>query len=288
MRVWSCAEFPKGPFPAARIPGRPNLGKSRIKARPVPDRRISFESLWLGCQVANDCLKLIKRFDDRGDFHDILRQISQTAYLSQSSHYLQFQTSGFPQIDETTTMTTTRVHSIDGRLLFLFLFLLLALAVMMPTASAQSYSRDITYVSRGKNPQKDHGTFVLNGPSGRADYKLAGQPFVTARLRHYLEQESATSPGIRFLMYEEEGLKRLWAFQIDGASPGNFVIYVNESGEWWLPQAWKFYDLAHKYPERAEVFVYESAVIPAASPVYYSNAVAAHHCLGWFCHLWHW
>jgi hypothetical protein len=112
-------------------------------------------------------------------------------------------------------------------------------------------------------------------------------------LHHYLEHESASDPWVRYLIYEEEGLKRLWAFQIDGATPGSFVIYVNESGEWWLPQSWKFYDLAQRHPERAETVVYENVVIPTVSPVYYSNAATTRcyfgcfGCLGWLCHLLH-
>ena len=36
---------PKGAFPSARIPGRPGPGKSRARARPATDRRVSFLSL---------------------------------------------------------------------------------------------------------------------------------------------------------------------------------------------------------------------------------------------------
>ena len=141
-------------------------------------------------------------------------------------------------------MMTIRLHSIGRRLLYL----LLALAVMTPTVSAKSFSRDVTYVSRGKNPQENRGTFVLSELHGRADYRLtppgAAPAFVTASLHFYLDQESASSPGIRYLIYKEDGKTRLWAFQFNGARPGEYVIYLNESGEWWLPQTWKFYDLA--------------------------------------------
>ncbi len=186
--------------------------------------------------------------------------------------------------EESTTMTTTHAHSMQHRLPLL----VLALAAMTSVLSAQSYSQEITYVSRGKNPQLDHGTFVLNGPTGRADYRLGGQPFVTVFLRRYLEQPSSTSPWIRYLIYKDENHKtRLWSFQVDGASPGEFVIYVNESGEWWLPHRWAFYDLSHKYPEQPEVLVHENVVISTASPVYYSSAEPAHCCWGLFCHHWY-
>jgi hypothetical protein len=180
-------------------------------------------------------------------------------------------------------MTTTRVRSIERRLRYV----LLAFAVMTPVASAQSYSRDITYVSRGKNPLENRGTFVLNGLHGRADYRLGAPAFVTAALHFYLENESVSSPGIRYLIYKEGGKTRLWAFQFNEARPGEFVIYVNESGEWQIPEKWAFYDLSHKYQEWPEAPVYESMVISAASPVYYSNAVTTHRCFGGLCHHWH-
>ena len=182
-------------------------------------------------------------------------------------------------------MIPTRMRSIERRLWLP----LLALAVMTPVASAQSYSGDITYVSRGKNPLDNRGTFVLGGPHGRADYKLGAAGFATAVLHFYLEQESASSPGIRYLIYKEGGKNRLWAFQFNEASPGEFVIYINETGEWWRPENWAFYDLSHKYQDSPELPVYESMLISTTSPVYLANAVAGHHCLGRFCHHWlHW
>ena len=179
-------------------------------------------------------------------------------------------------------MTPTRVHSIEYRLLLL----LLALAVMTPVASAQANSREITYVSRGKNPPADRGTFVLQGSVGHADYRLNGLPFVTAALHFYLEQESVTDPGIRFLIFREDGKTRLWSFQLNGASHGKSVIYINESGQWWLPNEWKFYDLSHIYPESPEAVTYERVVIPVASPVYYSRVEPAR-CCWWFFGLFH-
>ena len=154
---------------------------------------------------------------------------------------------------------------------------------MTLVTSAQSYSQEITYVSRGKNPPRpygrDYGTFVLNGPTSRAVYRLNAPAFVEARLRHYLERGSVSDPRIRYLIYEEEGRTRLWAFQFDGASPGNFVIYVNETGEWWLPDKWRFYDLSNKYAEWPEAPVYESVVISAASPIYYTQFELVQCCL---------
>lgn len=141
-----------------------------------------------------------------------------------------------------------------------------------PAVSAQSAAPETTYVSRAKNPQRDHGTFVLTGSIGRADYKLNGQAFVTARLHHYLNRESATSALVHYLIYEEEGLARLWAFQADWANSGDYVIYINESGKWWDTKEWKFYDLSNKYPEPAQAVLYERVAI--AAPVAVSASIA--------------
>jgi hypothetical protein len=160
-------------------------------------------------------------------------------------------------------------------------------------ARAQSEGRETSYVSRAKNPQRDHGTFVLAGAVGRADYKLNGQPFATARLHLYLTRESESSPLVHYAIYEEEGLARLWAFQIDWASHGDNVIYVNESGKWWDTKEWKFYDLSYRYAEGAPAVVSETVAVstpvtvsapvtvPVARPVSYW-----HH--GWGCCWWCW
>lgn len=171
-------------------------------------------------------------------------------------------------------MPTTHLQPIGRRMAFL----VVTFAMLGSVASAQTQTRDVTYVSRGKNPKGDHGTFVLKEALGRADYRLNGQPFVTAQLHHYLDRESNTDNSIWYAIYREDGQNRLWSFQTIGARPGEFVVYVNESGEWWMPDKWKFYDLCHKYPESPPVAVYEAAIVATAIPVYYSASVGTGCC----------
>ena len=59
-------------------------------------------------------------------------------------------------------MPTTHLQPIGRRMAFL----VVTFAMLGSVASAQTQTRDVTYVSRGKNPKGDHGTFVLKERSG--------------------------------------------------------------------------------------------------------------------------
>jgi hypothetical protein len=118
---------------------------------------------------------------------------------------------------------------------------------------------------------------------------MNGQPMIRARLHLYLDdRSSASDPWVQYTIYQEHALTRLWSFQVNGARPGEFVIYINESGEWWLPEKWKFYDLSDKFPAWRETIAYESVIVPSASQVYVSRLELARCCLArLFCHLCH-
>jgi hypothetical protein len=145
------------------------------------------------------------------------------------------------------TMTRARVTTIHLSVLGS----LLAAVMAFPTAHAQPLGPQTTYESRQKNPFGHKGLFMLAYPTGLAEYTLQGAAAnpVRTRLHHYLDQPSSSDPRVCFTIYKEHDSQRLWAFQLNLASPGEYVIYTNPTGVWWKPEAWDFYDLAYKYPD---------------------------------------
>jgi hypothetical protein len=175
-----------------------------------------------------------------------------------------------------------------------FWFTVVASGLTCSFAHAQVVGSQTTYESREKNPSGNRGTFMLASPKGLADYRLDGKDF-RKRLVFYLDQASGTDSFVQFTIYKEADdpkEKRLWAFQTNAAKSGEFVIYTNETGVWWQPDKWAFFDLAYKTPEwSAPPAVYTEIASMVSSPVLYSPSYTGRCCWwGWGCCWWwpHW
>jgi hypothetical protein len=188
-------------------------------------------------------------------------------------------------INEESPMRTARIS-----VRRLFGFTILVSGLLCTIAQAQVVGPQTTYESREKNPSGNRGTFMLASPKGLADYRLDGKDF-RKRLVFYLDQPSGTDAFVQFAIYKEADdpkEKRLWAFQTSAAKRGEYVIYTNETGVWWQPDKWAFYDLAHKTPEcSAPPAVYTEVASVVNSPVLYSPSYVRHCCWwGWGCCWW--
>jgi hypothetical protein len=203
-------------------------------------------------------------------------------------HVLQLDVIGRIGTNEGSPMTTARMC-----VRRLFGFTILVSGLLCSGAQAQVVGPQTTYESREKNPFGNRGTFMLASPKGLADYRMDGRDF-RKRLVFYLDQPSGTDAFVQFAIYKEADdpkEKRLWAFQSSAAKPGEYVIYTNETGVWWQPDKWAFYDLAHKTPEcsaPAAVSTYSAAAtVVSSSPVLYSPAYVRNCCWLWpWCWWW--
>lgn len=115
------------------------------------------------------------------------------------------------------------------------------------TIAWPAYHPEFTYVSKGRNPKKDWGTFRLkNGSKGTALYLLGGKP-VPAELEFMGIYPSIDAPLVSYSVYKEATSTRLWAFQLEWPTINGFVVYTKEKGSPQEAAGWEFYDFADKY-----------------------------------------